>query len=300
MVRIRPARRSHASPSLARHVSLASRGTRQQLVTWACFLPVTVASEALGGTFEGFTEPYRVIEVSATDSGKLAEVRIKRGDHVQQGELLMALDSTVLEAARHTAEARTKSTARLNALRVEQQMREDRYRQLLALQSEGAGSVEEVKRAKADTDVARLNVQAAQEELERSQLELAEIEARLDQRKIRSPITGIATDVRRDVGEYVSTQEPHVVTVVQLHELRVTFYLPTHLALTLKPGETMRLGFPDFRQQAAGQIEYVSEVTEADSGRVRVDVLLDNRKGNWRSGIRCVTNMPYSADTGMP
>ena len=225
--------------------------------------------------------------------GRIAEVHVKRGDRAGKDELLIALDSNILEAARRVAEVRTKSIARLKALRIEHQLREGRYRQLLALHDEGAGSAEEVKRAKADADVAQLNIQAAEEEIAQSHLELAEIEARLDQRRIRSPLDGIVTDVRKELGEYVSINEPHLVTIVQLEKLRVTFYLPTHLALTMKQGQSVALLFPDVQQRADGQIEYVAQFTEADSGRVRVDVLLDNTKGNWRSGVRCMLDLEH-------
>ena len=254
-----------------------------------CVGLLSISSMVTAETFEGFTEPFRSIDVSASDSGSVSEINVKRGDRVESGQLLIALDSTVLEASRRVAEMRTRSVARIEALRIEHQLREDRYRQLLALHDEGAGSAEEVKRAKADVDVAKLNIQAAEEELAKSRLELGEIEARLDQRRVRSPVDAIVTDVRKEVGEYVSVTEPHCVTIVQLEKLRVTFYLPTPLALTLKPGQSIALSFPDFKKRTDGQIEYVARVTEADSGRVRVDVLLDNTKGEWRSGVRCVT-----------
>jgi hypothetical protein len=40
-------------------------------------------------------------------------------------------------------------------------------------------------------------------------------------------------------------------------------------------------------QTAIATVDYVSPVTNADSGRVRVDVLLNNPSQKYRSGVRC-------------
>lgn len=266
---------------------------------WMVFgVCMTVSSaHVCAQTYEGFTEPVRTLEVSAADLGRVAEVHVKRGDRVKQGDLLMMLDATILEAARRVAAAKTNSVARLEALRIEYELRENRYRKLLELQRDGAGSQEEVNRAKADADVAKLNVRAAEDDLQLSQLELAEIESRIDQRRIRSPVDGTVTDVLKDVGEFVSTNQPHTVTIVQLQVLRVTFYLPTEVAMSLKEGRIVRLTFPDFQRETTGHVEYVAEVTEADSGRVRVDVLIDNAEREWRSGIACKIDLHSLADT---
>ena len=102
---------------------------------------------------------------------------------------------------------------------IESDLRQQRLEQLDKLLQDGAGSLEEVRRAKADSAVAKLEVDAAREEIKLRQLELREIEARLTQRRITSPIDGV--------------------------------------------------------------------ITEADSGRVRLDVIINNSDGNYRSGVRC-------------
>ena len=200
----------------------------------------------------------------------------------------MTLETQILEASRRLAVARTKAVARIEALKVEHELQQSRYEQLLGLRAEGAGSHDEVQRARADADVARLNVQAAEEERELSELQLAEIEARLEQCRIRSPVDGVVTDVLKEAGEYVSISQPHVATVVQLGTLRVTFYLPTRLATSFVVDQTVQLGFPESGHDTVGRIEHIGAVTAADSGRVRVDVLIENEETTQRSGVRCV------------
>jgi hypothetical protein len=47
------------------------------------------------------------------------------------------------------------------------------------------------------------------------------------------------------------------------------------------------LSLPESKRRAVGQVEFVSPVTDAESGTVRVKVLLKNTDGQYRSGVRC-------------
>lgn len=254
----------------------------------ALLLASSLATCAYAEVFEGFAEPVRIIESAAAAEGRIAEVAVKRGDRVQRGDLLVMLDTSILEASLNVAKARAENTAKTEATQIEYELKQQRFDQLANLVNAGAGSPEEVKRAKAEAQVAHLNVVAAQQEQQLAALQLAEIEARLEQRCVRSPVDGIVTEVLKEIGEHVSTSNPHVATVVELDQLRLTFYLPTQLAMQIAPGQSLNITFPELSQQDVGKVEYVSQVTQADSGRVRVDVLLDNGKDQTRSGIRAV------------
>jgi len=243
-------------------------------------------------TYEGFTEPVKQIEVSASQSGRVASVLARRGDIVAKGDMLMLLDTQVLEASRRVAQSKANASARQQALKIEHDIKQDRYEKLFKLQQDGAGSPEEVKRAEADANIAKLNWEAAKEDTELKELELAEIEARIEQRRARSPIDGVVTDVIKETGEYVSLSEPHVATVVQLENLRVTFFVSTEVAARLSVQQKVNLTLPGNDSGPFGQIEHIGAVTEADSGRVRVDVLIANPDRQYRSGVRCLLTLP--------
>lgn len=238
--------------------------------------------------FEGFTQPYRSIDVAVSEAGRVAAVRIKRGDVVKADQLLLQLDSSILEASRQIAEADANSTARIKALTVEHQVQQRRLEQIAALTQTGRSSTEEQMRAEADERVAAFNLQAAAEDQQRKHLALAEIEARIAARSVRSPIDGIVTDVVKDVGEFVSGVEPEVATIVDLTRLRASFFLPTSEAMRLQSGQVLRLMLVETNSRVEGVVEFVGATTAADSGRVRIDVVIDNSKGQNRSGLRCL------------
>ena len=278
-------------------MKLKTQTNRTRLIAFCVVLCGVISMGATslqtGRAFEGFTEPIRKIQVAASESARVANVVVKRGAVIQKGDVLMELDTKLLEASLRVAQAKSRASARIDALRIEQEMKEDRYAKIHGLHASGAGSPEETKRAKADAAVAALNVQSALEDQTTSELEVAEIEARIEQRRVRSPINGVVTDLMQEPGEYVSLNEPHIATVVQLETLRVTFFFPTDLAASLREGQILKLQLPgtnppETTVQAVGEVEHIAAVTAADSGRVRVDVLIANPKRVYRSGVRCL------------
>lgn len=238
--------------------------------------------------YEGFTQPFRKILVAASDSGRVADVLVRRGGTVRRGQILLKLDTTILEAAREVAAAEAEASAAINALQVRLRVAQRRLEQFKALAESGRGSNEELLRAEADAEIARFNLKAAEEERGRQHLELRQIEAQIGARQAASPIDGVVTEVTREIGEFVSPNDPHVATVVDLSQLRTLFFLPTAQALRLQPKQQVRLTLPESNTPLVGVVECVGATTDADSGRVRVDVLIDNQAGDYRSGVRCV------------
>lgn len=242
-------------------------------------------SRAMGD--EAFTEPFQTVAVAASEQGTIALANANRGDVVRAGDLLFELDMTVLEASKRLSQAKANSRARLKAAEIEYEAKSRRYEQLVELLADDAGSPEEVVRAKTEAEIAKQNIEEIIEGNEQQALETKRIEAQIERRRVRSPIDGVVVDVKRKPGEYVSSADPQLATVVQLDVLRVVFYLPTQRAVSINEGDTAKLLLTETDQAAIGVVEYVAPITDADSGRVRVEVLIQNFESKYRSGVRC-------------
>ncbi len=214
-------------------------------------------------------------------------MKVQRGKVVKTGQILMQLDTRTLEAARRVAAAEAASSATIDGLKIEHDLKLRRCKQLESLSQDGLGSPEELNRATADEQIALAQLRAAQELQQQKVLRVEEITARIDARSVTATINGIVTDVRREPGEFVSAADPEVVTIVDLRQLRSTFFLTTNIAEQLSLQQPVSVRLAGRETAVRGFVEYIGVVTEADSGRVRVDVLLNNDKGAIRSGIRC-------------
>ncbi len=113
----------------------------------------------------------------------------------------------------------------------------------------------------------------------------------IDRRIFKSPINGVVTRLYKEEADYVGASVSPVMTVMQLDPLRVTFSIPNSAGKSLRPGQKVTLMLPESEQNAVGEIEFVSPVSEAESGTVRVKVLLKNSEGKYRCGVRCVLDL---------
>jgi len=245
------------------------------------------AGVALGSSVEGFTEPFRKIDIAPPEPGTIARLAVKEGDRISKGEVLAALDCEHLVIAREMAKASMESHGRLDSAVAERDLRINRLAKLEELRTRGHASEEEVARAKTDAAIAEANLLAAQEQLRLDALEYQKSEAMIERRTMRSPIDGVVTRVFKEEREFVSVSSPTVLTVAQLNVLRITFSVPSVQAAELSSGQRVRLTFSETGETAFGKVELIAPVTDAESGTVRVKVLLENPQREYRCGVRC-------------
>lgn len=207
----------------------------------------------------GYVEPYRIITVSAAETGVIAEVLVQEGDAVKKGQILAKLDTAPLQAELEIAQAESK-------------LQSTRKQRIEELARDNRATPEELEKARTDLVIKEAQVRRIQ----------ANIEARL----MRSPVDGLVNDIKRDPSEAVSSANPHVLTIVQIDRLAANLFLSPACALGLKAGAESALLLDD-RDKVAATIEFVSPVTDPASGTVRVKFVIDNAAGQHRSGVRC-------------
>lgn len=208
----------------------------------------------------GYTEPYKIITVSAAESGVIAELPVKEGDAVKAGDVLAKLNNEVFAAELQVARAEASlATTRL-----------DRVNELART---GKATPEELERARTDMTIKDAQVRR--------------ISAQIENRTMRSPVDGVVTEIKRDASEAVSPTQPHVLTVVQIDKLVVNLFLPPARARDLQAGTSTTLVLLDPAEKVAATVEFVSPVTDPASGTVRVKLVIENAGGKHRAGARC-------------
>lgn len=279
----------HGTPCRTSRVGLR-RETRLPALSGLLVLALFAASAA-GGQVEGFTEPYQTIDIAAPESGIIERLHVSQGSRVRQGDVLATLDDDVLEASLELARARAAATGRTDAARIELKRRSERSDKLQMLAREGHATAEEVEQARANVALGEAELLAVEETQQLNQLEVKKSAAEVERRQLRTPIDGVVTRLHREPGEFVAANQPQVATVVRLDRLRVKFYLTTDQAVSLQEGDVVELSYPESGHRGRGHVEFVSPVTDADSGTVRVEVVVDNPQGTYRSGVRCAIRL---------
>lgn len=237
------------------------------------------------GMVEGLMEPAQTVRVAASENATIEEILVFQGQAVKKGEPLVQLDQELLISTLQLVKNKAENRAKLDAAGIEEKVKQRRLDNLEKLGRENA-SLEELIRARADLELAKTAVLAAEEDMQQNRLEAKRVEVQLEKRTIRSPITGIVSRIHRQVGEFVTSADPVVVTVVDLHRLRIVIHPSSNVAQQYAKAKNalVELG-PGLIEQA--KVDFVSPITDAASNTVRMELLLDNANGNFRSGSRC-------------
>jgi RND family efflux transporter MFP subunit len=224
------------------------------------FLLLAAVCSADDPAILGYTEPSRIITVSAGDVGVIAEMLVKEGDAVKKGQVLARLDTAVLRAELEIAQAEAKLSATRN-------------QRVLELVQATRVTPEELEKAR--TELAIKNAQVRR------------IEAMIEVRTMHSPVDGVVTEIKRDPSESVTAANPHVLTVVQIDRLNVNLFLPPARVEHWQNGDRTDLLLLDPERRVATTVEFVSPITDAASGTVRVKFAIENPNREIRSGGRC-------------
>jgi RND family efflux transporter MFP subunit len=257
----------------------------------AAFAGLSVDAARAQSLSEAFTEPFHTVDLSPAEPGILAKLFVDEGDSVKAGDTLATLDARVLEVSLKIARQAMQSQGKLRAAKAEFLLKAERLEKLKTLKTQGYAFQDELSRAATDVEVAEANRLAAEEQLALDTLQFEKAQAEIALRTIRSPIDGVVARVHREEREFVTASpESAVMTVVQLNPLRIVFPLATAAAVQLKKDGRVTIRFPESDETAVGRIELVSPITDAESGLVRVKVLIPNAEGRYRAGVRAVLN----------
>lgn len=256
-----------------------------------CLVACPTATRGQVSDVDGLTEPYCTVNVAVPEPGVLTRIHVREGEEVRQGQMLASLDNDVHFASLAVAQKSMEAVGTLNSALAEVQLRQERLGKLESLRVKEYARQEEVDRARTELAIAEARVLSVQEDLAVKKLEYEKIKIQIERRIIRSPVDGVITKSLKDEGEYAAPNDPNLFCVVQLHQLLAVFSVPSPATRDLRVDQKVHVRFPDLAGPVPGTIEFVSPVTDAESGTVRVKVRIDNPDGAYRSGERCTLDL---------
>ncbi|WP_146404347.1 efflux RND transporter periplasmic adaptor subunit [Planctomycetes bacterium CA13] len=267
-----------------------STSLRCVLVATCCFPMMCAFAEEL----EGFTEPYRRVDVPANEIGVLSQVLVCEGDSVLASQLLARLDDSVLRASLEVARAAKDALGTRRGAEADVKMREKQLASYRELHERGNASVREFDRSESEYQKAIARLQAIDEDLEIRRLEYERAKAQVENRRIEAPVDGVVVEIVKDSGEFVSPTDPIVMQVVQLDQLKAVFSVPLAYCDYVKVGETIDMRIGRANRAIKGVVEYLSPVADAESASVRVKIRIANEQRTLQSGVavRWVLNAP--------
>ncbi len=227
------------------------------------------------GTLQGITAPRADITLSFVVAGRISEVRVKEGDMVAKGQMLVRLydepEKIQCEQLKMLSEDRTKILAAQAELA---QKRVDLKKVEMAL-AKGAASEWEAEHLHLDVRIAELALKSSRIEQAQYARRYRHAQSQLDLMRLQAPVAGLVEAVSVEAGESIGTLGP-VVRLVQNDPLWIDLPVPLTDAVALEKGQDTWVHFPGVEAPVEPNAKIISIATVADAAsdtlRVRVEL----------------------------
>jgi HlyD family secretion protein len=238
-------------------------------------------------------------DIATKFPGRIAEVLVREGDAVSEGQLVARLDTSEVEAQRREAEASVRQAERqldqANALLAQRRSEERLARQQLersvGLVGKGYTSQEIVDTRQAQVATAVAAIAAAEAQIAQStaaidaaRARVARLDADLADHQLKAPRAGRVEYRLAQPGEVLNAGGK-VVTVLDLTDVYMTVFLPTADAGRLALGSEARLIFDAAPQYVVpGTVSFVA--SDAQFTPRHVETKLEREKLMFRAKIQ--------------
>lgn len=252
--------------------------------------PQTVDATALGG-FPCTISPKQTVELAAPVSGVIANVSVRPGQMVQQGDVIATFEDDLLQSDLAIAEKRTKSVKGLEIAQSRLAGLEKRLARLLAASQSRSVPATELETAQLDVDVARGEVGREAEALALAQLDLQRAAVSVEKTIVRAPVAGRIGEDLIDPGE--SPSQAPIATIYVTEPMKIEVYVPTS-------GVTDFIAAKSFSAQIAGkthQIDFDHRASVADLSSNTLSVFFNITSDEVLPGLDCLLlNTPPAAN----
>ncbi len=236
----------------------------------------TAAARAEAPAVEGRVVPVRLIRLPRAESAvgtiravhetsigskllaRVVEVKLKAGQAVKAGDVLVRLDDTDLRARLQQAKAAVEAA---QAVRNQALADERRYENLWR---KAAATKQEFEKAETA-------VRSAEAELRRAEETVKELQATLDWATLRAPMDGLVIDKKVDVGDMVTPGQV-LVTLFDPKRMQLVASVRESLAHKLQVGQDIGVHVEGINKRCAGTVSEIVPEAQSASRAFQVKV----------------------------
>lgn len=234
--------------------------------------------------------PNRVSRVLPPVAGRVLKVLVKFGDHVEQGQPLLEMESPDSDAAvsaylqAQSTERQTK--AALQKAEGDLQRTTDLYEHKAVAEKDLLQAQNDLAAAKSSYEIAQAVREQTWRKLQLLELKPTEFHQAV---RVRAPLTGQVLEVNVAPGEYRAAISFHtdttapLMTIADLSTLWISSDVPEPFIPLIHIGEPVTItlvAFPD--QTLAGRVARIGDVLDAQTRTLKVHVELPNPVGRFR------------------
>jgi len=234
----------------------------------------------------GELRPLAQVAVAPRISGRLSEVLVDNGDHVQKGQLLARIDDQELQqqvsraqAALRVAEAGLKQDkANLENVRSQLRRSERLYTdQLVSLQS--------LEDLRSQVQAGEAGLELAEAQINQARAALSELEIQVAYTRLYAPMSGYIGDRNLHPGALVDPSSA-ILSVFDLSRLKTVVAAPEQQLRKLRVGLTARVAVDAYPgEHFSGTISRISPVVDPATRSAQVEIMIPNRQSLLKAGM---------------
>ena len=245
-------------------------------------------------------EPQQIVKLASPVVGVIAQLDVDRGDLIRQGQIVGKLEDGVEAATLALARARATNLSPVTSAEARLLFLRRKHERANELHIKEIGTLATLEEAQAEAKVAEQQLKEAKLAVEIARLEVEHAEEVVKQRTLRSPINGVVVERLLVPGEYRNEQSP-VLTLAQVDPLRVEVFVPTAYYGQIRSGSAAKIRPED----PVGGIHFaivtvVDQVLDAASGTFGVRLTLPNPELRLPAGIRCKAQFEMNRPEPIP
>jgi HlyD family secretion protein len=271
------------------------------------------------------------VDIAAKLAGRVAEIRVKEGDFVQQGAIIAQMDTAELRAQLAAAKASVqravaaiaRAEAEIAIREAEHNLSELEVRRAKELEQRSAGTKAELERRTAQHLVAEAQILGARAALadakaskEVAEAQVAQIEATLQDMTLWTPVAGRVEYKLVQPGEVVAPGG-RLITILDLTDVFMTIFLPTGDAGRVALGSEARIVldaapkyvFPTTISFVAAEAQFTPKAVETASEREKLmyrvklkadPKLLETYRDYVKAGLTATAYVQVARDAAWP
>ena len=271
--------KSSAEPKLVAEATPAPAIARVQLV------PARPADGVAGEALTGNLVPAKALQVGFEVGGRLAKVRVQKGDAVKAGQVLGELDPEIADAQVAAASAAVLAAQAQadNAADVATRMEKLKV----------SGSASEMQNQGATSSAA-----AAKAQLEAAKAQLAQAKAARARHELRAPFAGTLIDAPEQVGATVAPGMP-LFTLEQLDPLILKITVSEGQARALRVGQKVGVDAVGSTSKTAdAAVRVVVPSADSATHRIPVELAVPNADGRFTAHTLARARLPVDGAQG--
>ena len=210
------------------------------------------------------------VAVTPYGSGRLTELLVTSGAHVENGQIIAKLDSATEEIAVERAKA---------------------------AQEDANAKVVRMRQLRSSNSATQVQLTDAEFALRTAELSLHDAQVALDRRSVTSPISGIVGILPIEAGNYVTSQTS-IVTIDDRSSILVDFHVPERFASMIAIGTPIKatpIASPD--REYAGTVSAIDNRIDEKSRTLWVQATIANPSDALRAGMSFQIIMSFPGES---